>query len=306
MKKKLLLTAVLALGTLTGVMAQKPVVYVEYFSYSSDIGSAMAEQVRNSVMANITKTERVELIDVASVPSLQVESERRRQEAAMGDETARLGVMQQAGATHILQGYVSQIGIKKSRTEGENAHDFYSATVDYTLKVIDASTGKLSATADISLGHSMLDLSTGATPEEAVAAVLKANKKKIEDFMDEHFKLKAIVLAEEFTIDDDEIETCLVTLGADHGITKGQQLEVFCVRFIAGRETQKLIGALKVTEVMAGDISQCKVSKGGKEIKTAMDEYLKLMSEDPAHARPLVVSTKKKTGLGAKLRSINF
>ncbi len=306
MKKKFLLTTLLVFTMLVGTKAQKPVVYVEYFSYASEIGAAMAEQVRNSVMSNINNTQRVELIDVASVPSLQVESERRRQETAMGNETARLGLMQQAGATHILQGFVSQIGIKKSRTEGSDAHDFYSATVDYTLKVIDASTGMLATSSDISLGHSMLDLSTGNTPEEAVAAVLKANRKKIRDFVDETFKIKAVVLSEEFTVDDDEMETCIVTLGSDQGISKGQQLEVFVVRFIAGRETQKNIGTLKVTEVLAGDLSQCKVTKGGKEMMTAMDEYLKLQSEDPEHARPLTVSTKKKTGLGAKLRSINF
>lgn len=299
--KNLFLIAVLSLAGMTGLMAQKPVVYIEYFSYASEVGYDNAEEVRNSVISNINNTQRVELIDVASVPSLKVEEDRRKQEAAMSDGTARMGVMQQAGATHILQGFVSQIGIKKSRTEGQNAHDFYSATVDYTLKIIDAATGKLATSADISLGHSMLDLSTGNTPQEAVAAVLKANKKKIRDFVDTNFKVKAQVLAEEFTVDDDEIETCIVTLGSGQGISKGQMLIVSAVRFIAGRETLKEVGTLKVTEVLADDLSQCKVTKGGKTMKTAMDEYLKLMSEDPEHARPLQVTTKKKGGW-----SINF
>ena len=57
---------------------------------------------------------------------------------------------------------------------------------------------------------------------------------------------------------------------------------------------------------MGDDISQCKVTKGGKEMKSALDEYLKLLSEDEKNAKPLQVSTKKKTGLGAKLRSFNF
>lgn len=298
MKKQIFLSAIFAVFGFVSAMAQKPVVYIEYFSYNNSIGEAVVEQIRNSVIENINETQRVDLIDVASVPSLKIEEQRRQQEAAMGDETARMGIMQQAGATHILQGFVSQLSIKKSRTEGSNPHDYYTATINYTLKVIETATGKLMATDNISLGTSMLDLSTGSTPEEAVTAVLKANRKKVRDFMDNNFKLKAIVLPEEFTVNKDEIETCLITLGSDHGVAAGQPVDVYVVRMVAGRETQKLIGSLKVVEVMAGDISQCKVTKGGKEMKTAMDEYQKLLSEDPDNARPLTVVTKKKKSVG--------
>lgn len=303
MKKNFFLSLVFALSYFMSAVAQKPVVYVEYFSRTTDIGEAVTEQIRNSVIAAINQTQRVELIDVASVPSLQVEAERRQSEAVLADETARMTVMKQAGATHILQGFVSQLSIQKKRTDGSNPSDYYTATITYTLKVIDAETGKLKTSSDIALGRSMLDLSTGNTPEEAVTAVLKANRKKIEDFMDTNFKLKAVVLGEEFTVKGDEIETCVITLGSDHGIAKGQPVEVFVVRMVAGRESQKQIGTLKVTEVLAGDISQCKVTKGGAEMKTAMDEYLKVLAEDPENARPMSVTTKKKSGI---FRSANF
>lgn len=306
MKKNIFLTTLFVVSCFISAMAQKPVVYVEYFSYKTGIGEAMAEQVRNSVISGINDTKRVELIDVASVPSLKVESERRQQEALMSDETARVGLMKQAGATHILQGFVSQVSITKNRTEGANAHDYYSAMVNYSLKVIDAATGKLVASSEVSLGKGLADLSTGSTPEEAVTSTLKANRKRIQDFMDENFKLKAIVLAEEFTVKDNEMETCVVTLGTDHGVAKGQEIDVFVIRMIAGRESQKQIGTLKVTEVLAGDLSQCKVTKGGDEMKTAMDEYQKLLSEDPDNARPMTVSTKKKSSFGAKLRRISL
>lgn len=279
-------------------MAQKPVLYVEYFSHNSSIGAATVEQIRSSVMTYINETHRVDLIDVASVPSLQVEAERRQSEALMADETARMSEMKQAGATHILQGYVSQLTVDKHRTDGSNPTVYYKAIITYTLKVIDAETGKLKTTKDITLGRGFGDFANGSSPEEAVTAVLKSNRKKIEDFMNENFKLNAIVLAEEFTVKDDEIETCVITLGSDHGIEKGQPVDVFVVRMVAGRESQKLIGSLKVTEVLAGDLSQCKVTKGGKEIKTAMDEYQKVLSEDPGNARPLTVTTKKKKGIG--------
>lgn len=301
MRKKFFLSTIFAISCFMSAMAQKPVLYVEYFSYNSSISAATVEQIRSSVMTYINETHRVDLIDVASVPSLQVEAARRQSEASLGDETARIGEMKQAGATHILQGYVSQLSTERRTTEGSNPTTYYKAVVAYTLKVIDAETGKLLTTKDIILGRGFGDMANGSSPDEAVTAVLKSNRKKVGEFIDENFKLKAVVLGEEFTVKGDEIETCVITLGSDNGIEKGQPAEVFVVRMVAGRESQKLIGSLKVTEVLAGDLSQCKVIKGGKEMKTAMDEYLKVLAEDSGNARPLTVTTKTK-----KRAIINF
>lgn len=40
---------------------------------------------------------------------------------------------------------------------------------------------------------------------------------------------------------------------------------------VAGRETRKQIGRVRVREVLGDDISLCKVQKGGKDIKAAFD-----------------------------------
>ena len=40
---------------------------------------------------------------------------------------------------------------------------------------------------------------------------------------------------------------------------------------VAGRETRKQIGRIRVRETLGDDISLCKVQKGGKEIKAAFD-----------------------------------
>ena len=47
---------------------------------------------------------------------------------------------------------------------------------------------------------------------------------------------------------------------------------VYVLGNVAGRETKKEIGRLKVNEVLGEDISLCKVQKGGKDIKAALDE----------------------------------
>ena len=47
--------------------------------------------------------------------------------------------------------------------------------------------------------------------------------------------------------------------------------EVYVVGQIAGRETRKQIGRIRIRETLGSDISLCKVQKGGKEIKAAFD-----------------------------------
>lgn len=47
--------------------------------------------------------------------------------------------------------------------------------------------------------------------------------------------------------------------------------DIFIVGQVAGRETLKKIGRIRVRETLGDDISLCKVQKGGKEIKAAFD-----------------------------------
>ena len=49
-------------------------------------------------------------------------------------------------------------------------------------------------------------------------------------------------------------------------------LTVYSVKTIAGRYARKELGKLKITDVMGDDISLCKVTSGGKNIKAALDE----------------------------------
>ena len=308
MIKKLFAVALISACMFTLHATEKAKVYCEYFTWRSEVGQATAEQVRSAVMSGINETNRVELIDVASNESLQIEASRRSDASAIGDETARTEIMKTAGATHILQGFVSQVSVKKDRTTGADAHDFYTASVNYTLKMIEVATGKLKFSKDYNVGGGLTDLSTGSTPDEAVAEALKAVKRQMRDLMDEEFKLRAEILGEDFELDKKKaaMVSCYVTLGEGAGIEKGQQLEVATIKVIGGRETQKIIGTLKVEEVVADDLSKCKVTKGGDLIKAAMDEYLDALSKDPDNARPVQVITKKKTGLGATLGKFNL
>ena len=113
--KKILLFLAMALCSI-GVFAKKQVVYVEYFSWSSGIGEARTEQVRNAVISAIASYQHVQVVDVASQSSLATEKSRRSSEDALEDETARIGKMKQLGANFLVQGYVSTLDITALRT----------------------------------------------------------------------------------------------------------------------------------------------------------------------------------------------
>ena len=64
-----------------GVFAKKQVVYVEYFSYSTEIGGVRTEQVRNAVISALASYQHIQVVDVASQSSLAKERSRRSDES---------------------------------------------------------------------------------------------------------------------------------------------------------------------------------------------------------------------------------
>ena len=111
---------------------------------------------------------------------------------------------------------------------------------------------------------------TGSSRNEAVVSTLNRVKQSMDNFVNEYFKLSGtIVEMKEANKKGDQAKSVYISLGSDSGMAKGQLLEVFEVKMIAGKEAEINVGNLKVDEVVAGDLSDCSVTKGGKEIMTA-------------------------------------
>ena len=58
---------------------------------------------------------------------------------------------------------------------------------------------------------------------------------------------------------------------------KGQQFNIYYTRTIAGKEARMEIGRLKIEEVMGDELSLCKVTRGEKEVKDALDKGVRLL-----------------------------
>ena len=259
---KKLFISIIGLCLFVSAYAQRPVVVVDYFTTSSAKQSGVSA-LRNHVIAGMTETGRVNLIDVESEASLALEANRRSSELALGDQTARMGKMRTLGASYILTGVVSSVSAEKQTIQGIS---FYTGNVVYSLKVMSAEDGTLLGAE--SYTYSGLTAGKANTSEAAIAATLEKAKRDMAAFVSKYFKAEGVIV-EMGQMKGGKAKNCYISLGSSAGIEAGQKCEVYEVKTIAGREARSLVGTVVIEEVLAEDLSECKFSSGVKDIVAA-------------------------------------
>lgn len=275
----ILAVAFLAMG-LPQVKAQeetqtKPVVYMDYFYRPSNVNANYAQVLRNFILQAITDTQRVRLIDVDTNATLATEKARRESgELSAADDANRLKVMTQEGANSLIQGSIDNITVTENKHS--DGSKYYSAILTYTLKVVNPNDGTVNKTETFNIGSGLLESNTGSTPEEAIITVCNTAKKKIDRFIDANYPVVGKIL-EVGEVKKDEAKTLYIGCGSAIGVVKGDQFEVKKIRQIAGKYSATVIGKIKIEAVEGDEISLAKVTKGGKEIKAALDADDKLI-----------------------------
>lgn len=262
--KKALLTLFLS-SVCSIAFAQKSVVIIDYFTNTASVDKSDASMLRSKVIDGINAINRVNLIDVESEATLALEASRRNSEMALEDKTARAGVMKTLGANYAIYGSVSKMDADYKTSDSGS---YYVGNIAYSLTVINLENGTVLGTK--SFTYTGLTGNTGSSRNEAIVSTLNRVKQSMDNFVNEYFKLSGtIVEMKEANKKGDQAKSVYISLGSDSGMAKGQLLEVFEVKMIAGKEAEINVGNLKVDEVVAADLSDCSVTKGGKEIMTA-------------------------------------
>ena len=255
--------------------AQKPVVLIDYFEAPKSVTAAGVTAVRSAVIAGINQMNRVQLIDVETESSLNMEGIRRSKESAIADETARLGAIRTLGANYIIRGTVSNVSGEYHKTDNGS---YYNGNIVFSLSVVNVENGVTVGTKNIT--YAGLTGNVGSTADEAIVSTLGRVKQSMDNFVNEYFKIKGTVVEmKETNKKGDKATSLYISLGSDSGISKGQKFNVYQVKMIAGVESQEEIGSLTVEEVVAPTLSQCKVTKGGKEIMTAFRNGVEIRVE---------------------------
>lgn len=272
-----------------GVFAKKQVVYVEYFTWSTEVGEARTEQVRNAVISAIASYQHVQVVDVASQRSLAMEKSRRSSEDALDDETARIGKMKQLGANFLVQGYISTLDITeitKYNKKGE-AKVTYKAVMSYSIKVVDCENGTL-----LSTDMFTYNCKNAKNSEECVQKMLKKVPKSVKEIVTKNFKLNSIILDADYEANKGKLVKCYINLGEDDGVVPQTIFSVKKATINVGRVSWVEVGEIIVEKIVAGDLALCKVRKGGAEIYAALEEVISIKESDPNNAHDLIVESK--------------
>ncbi|MFR9671721.1 MAG: hypothetical protein SNI72_02295 [Rikenellaceae bacterium] len=284
MKRILLLFVCLA--TFFTASAQKEKLLIDYFTFTSKAHFTNVSAIRNQIITGIQATSRLTVIDVDTEQSLKIEESRRMSEGALADYDIRMGEMKRLGADYLLSGNVDGVTVTRSESKSSDGKVtvMYSAKVAFTLKATNVADGSLRASETFSVGSGLL----GAEPSEANAGAnsVKAISSKMRKFIDTHFALEASIV-EMKEAKKNKMVSCYIDLGSDHGLASGQTLDVFRIQMIAGSESKIEVGSLKLEAVLAGDISECKVSKGGEEIYKAFQNGDKLVVRSTVRGNPV-------------------
>ena len=110
-----------------------------------------------------------------------------------------------------------------------------------------------------------------ASEEKAMSKALVNLGSVIADYYNALFPISASIV-ERGEVKKEKQKTVYIDLGTDYGVYEDQQFNIYSVKTIAGKEARMEIGRLKVEEVLGEELSLCKVTKGEKEVKTALDE----------------------------------
>lgn len=222
----------------------KKTLYVEKFDTPDGVSSEWVDALRKSVISGITVLERVHLLDAE-----------------------KEGSSASTGANYIMQGSATSLSFSESK--GTDGKTNYECKFSYTLKVLDPKTGVTAFAENYSHGGTF-DFISGQTQEDAAKDGLRYVRKDVRALMNKVFKLQGVVekvaLAE-----DGKAEQVVISLGKAQGVSAKSVFDVYLMREVAGRSSSKLIGKLKVRERTGDNSTVCDVTKGGKEIKEAMD-----------------------------------
>ena len=244
-----------AASTLFAQSSEKTNVCVDQFTYSTNIGTNWVEHLRNCIIEGLTQQSRLNMIDIKTFGELP---------SAENDKFAKLS---EGGVEIVVKGHFTSLDVKSVTKDGKVT---YETEINYTLKVVDAQSGQITATQNFK--HS----GSAETKEKSITDSFTLSADDMKRFVNQNFKITGIVKTLDQVDNKKGAKTLYITAGSNAGVESGQPCEVFQEVEMAGEMISKKIGEIKVKDVLSGTLSLCNVNKGGKEIQKAFESGVKL------------------------------
>lgn len=159
--------------------------------------------------------------------------------------------------------------VTPSTVKDKPAEQAYKVLINVTLNLKDARTDEAVDSHIFSMTDS--DISWMTTADKALNDAIDRLASRISEYYNHCYPLHGSIV-ERGEEKKDKQRTVYIDLGSGCRVGKGQQFNIYVLKSIAGREARQEIGRLKIEEVMGDELSLCKVTKGEKEVKTALDQ----------------------------------
>lgn len=297
MLRKLILSAALVLAAAFASNAQdKPRMYVNDFEIAGGVSTSDASAIRQAVIDALNKSQRFELATSDMESALSQEIERRSTEAAMHDAATRNEILMSAGCKYVMSGNIIKCSVESKRLDDGSVS--YSCVMSYSVTVAEVATSTTVATQKFDSNDGIFSgaWDSATSPEGAVANAVKRIEKDIEGFVIEYFPLDGMIIPMDYEVKKDKILSCYINLGTGQGIKAGDIFAILAPKVVIGQVTYSEIGRLKVEEVVSDAISRCKVTKGQKDLFSAMENFASL-DEVSQGQQPIKIKAIAKTDI---------
>lgn len=272
--KKTLLLILLFVAVL--VNAQRKTIAITKFETISNIPDKYVKAIQTKVVETFQHTNRFNIVDRTSFDKVKQEKELQKSEEFMDGKVVAQTSME--GADAIVAGVVNGVdfGIQRVKLQDGSYSEYYVCNMSLSLKVIDVATGQVLGskvlTPKRSFMGSILSQSTGYGPktkDKAFSITLARMQKPIDKFVAEYFPIVTSII-EITDAKKNYARKVLLNTGETNGTRKNQIFYVYELKELKvnGKKIiRKLeIGKLKITKVEGDEVSEAKVSKGGKAI----------------------------------------
>ena len=203
---------------------------------------------RNRVMEGLTHVRRLQVVEDSEA------SDAKYQVSA---------VLTDIAATRKVKAYDRKDSKGREYTETKT---YYGAIASVALHFTNLQTGEVTTS---TLSGRCSEYSLARSADEAIRSALDELSDNIYEYYNECYPIRANII-ERGIKKKDKTKELYIDVGSRF-IGEDIHFDVFVVGQVAGRETRKQIGRIRVRETLGDDISLCKVQKGGKEIKAAFD-----------------------------------
>ena len=203
---------------------------------------------RNRVMEGLTHVRRLQVVEDSEA------SDAKYQVSA---------VLTDIAATRKVKAYDRKDSKGREYTETKT---YYGAIASVALHFTNLQTGEVTTS---TLSGRCSEYSLTRSADEAIRSALDELSDNIYEYYNECYPIRANII-ERGIEKKDKTKELYIDVGSRF-IGEDIHFDVFVVGQVAGRETRKQIGRIRVRETLGDDISLCKVQKGGKEIKAAFD-----------------------------------